>query len=96
MAQEDFGILRNLKGSAHGKCPCDGLGGIIKCSASQAVLHGGVVITDSETLHKFCTEELTIVGDSTCSAREALYSNSLRSFSHVSYGEIERLHSKES
>ena len=67
-------ITRHFFGSNHGKSLCDSCGGVVKNAAIRAVLAGREVIQSAQQMFQYCSKNLTVTGDDSCSHLENLRS----------------------
>ena len=58
--ENEFGFNANWNyfEAGHGKGPCDGIGGTVKCLADDAVAQNKVVIQDPHRVISFCPHSL--------------------------------------
>ena len=79
-------VQRHYFGSRHGKNPCDGEGGVVKCSVSRAVKSKpDIIVNDSHSLYQYCKEHMT--RDAT---KDGKCCHSRRWFIYVKDGDINR------
>ena len=67
-------ITRHFLGSNHGKSLCDSCGEVVKNAATSAVLAGREVIQSAQQMFDYCSKNLTVTGDDSCSHLENLRS----------------------
>jgi len=76
--------------SSHGKSASDGLGAVVKHSATMAVTRREAVIRNARELYDYCLANLETVGDGPFASRLKEYKNSRRKFFYLDSCEIIR------
>jgi len=76
--------------SSHGKSASDGLGAVVKHSATMAVTRREAVIRNARELYDYCVANLETVGDGLFASRRKDYDSSRRKFFFLESSEIVR------